>query len=61
MGDLIVLSIVGAYVAAVIYYLVKDRKNGVSIGCKACSVPKNEKAKEGVPIWVNEYKKKNNG
>lgn len=58
MGDILVLSIVGGYVAFVVYYLVKDRKKGVSIGCKACSLPRSEKAKEGIPIWVNEYQKK---
>lgn len=60
MGDIIVLSILGAYVIGVIVYLTNDRKNGVSIVCKACPVPKSEKSKEGVPIWVNEYQKKHN-
>lgn len=60
MGDFIVLSVVGAIVVAIIIYLTKDRKKGVSIACKACPVPRSEKSKEGVPIWVNEYKRKSN-
>lgn len=59
MGDIIVLSIIGAYVLAVIIYLNKDRKNGVSAACKGCAVPRSAKSKEGVPNWVNEYQKKN--
>jgi hypothetical protein len=60
MGDIIVLSIVGMYVLVVLIYLNKDRKNGVSATCKACSVPRSRKSNEGVPIWVNEYQKKHN-
>ncbi len=58
MGDIIVVSIVVLIVAAIVFYLFKDHKKGVSAACKSCSLPKSAKELEKMPSWVNEYKGK---